>query len=267
MSVEFCLIPVDLAHQSGLHQLSPNVLVDESCLTCLITQEQTTFTKSAPVVICYVFCNRCNIRNPSTATRSISDKEIKEVIPADFFRRDLFYFLLCPLYKERVLLINQRGVIVSLWLLLVLLQRCFLKQFSCSFFNRSKNPTSTIRLQSLLYHFIVNFVSFVLTVNNLLWCLLGKYFSSDKVLNWPYSLFSKSSSSNFKASSSFNTCIPCQYTWGLLNWWCLPWELEKTNLYSSFLLVVVQVQVLQSNVNYGCSGFLLYFITHVLSSR
>ena len=155
MSVEFCLIPVDLAHQSGLHEPSPNVLVDESCLTCLITQEQTTFTKSAPVVICYVFCNRCNIRNPSTATRSISDKEIKEVIPADFFRRDLFYFL-CPLYKERVLLINQRGVIVILWLLLVLLQRCFLKQFSCSFFYRSKNPTSTIRLQ-----FIVNFVSFV----------------------------------------------------------------------------------------------------------
>ena len=40
-------------------------------------------------------------------------------LPADFYRTGRsFDFLLRPLYKERVLYIKQRGVIVSSWLLI-----------------------------------------------------------------------------------------------------------------------------------------------------
>ena len=55
-----------------------------------------------------------------------------------------------------------------------------LKQLSCSFFTGAKIPAGC---NHSFIIFIVNFVFILLTFNNLLWCLLWKYFSSDKVLN------------------------------------------------------------------------------------
>ena len=99
------------------------MMIVEQNFVLLSTDKQTVITKSAPVFICSAFCNRCNISDPSVATQTISDKEIKKVIPADFFRTGrIFYFCLCPLYKDCVLSFKQRGVIISSWLLMILLQ-------------------------------------------------------------------------------------------------------------------------------------------------
>ena len=54
--------------------------------------------------------------------------------------------------------------------------KVFLKKVELQPFYWGKNSNNTMRLQSLLYHFTVNFVSILLTVNNLLRCLLWKYF-------------------------------------------------------------------------------------------
>ena len=68
--------------------------------------------------------------------------------------------------------------------LTAVLLRCFLIQFSCSFFAiNAKNCNSNINLESFFYHLILNFASIFLTVNNLLWCLLWKHFSSDEFFN------------------------------------------------------------------------------------
>ena len=99
--------------------------------------------------------NRCNIRNSSTATQSISNKEMEEL------------------------------------------------QLFCS----SNNFSSTIKLQSLFYHLIVNFVFIFLPVNNLLSCILWNNFLVTKFLMWWYCLFSKPSSCDFKISSSFTIHI------------------------------------------------------------
>ena len=85
----------------------------EQNFVLLSIHKQTEFNKLAPVFICSFFYNRCNIPNPSTATQSISDKEIEEVIPAKLFRTDRsFDFPFCPLFIERVLSIEKRAVTV-----------------------------------------------------------------------------------------------------------------------------------------------------------
>ena len=70
-------------------------------------------------------------------------------------------------------------------------KKVFLKAVKLQLFYWSKNSSSNIRLQWLLYHFIENFVPTLLTVNNFLWCLLWKYFCSDKVLLNPVGATSK----------------------------------------------------------------------------
>ena len=120
-----------------------------------------------------------------------------------------FDFLFCPLYKERILSIEERDAVVQSvshdleitaiflqtlasslsWTkqsfnLTAVLLRCFLIQLSCSFFDVSaKNCNSNINLESLFYHLILNFAAVFLTVNNLLWCLLRKHFSSVEFFN------------------------------------------------------------------------------------
>ena len=149
-----------------------------------------------------------------------------------------WFFFASTAERERILSVKQRDVVVqpfSLYLeiiviflqtfglslswtmrsvnLTAVLPRCFLIQLSCCFFAVStKTCNSMISLQSLLYHLILNFVSIPLTANNLLWCLLRKYFSSDEVFNWWYCLFSKLSWCDFKTSSSFNIRISCRCT-------------------------------------------------------
>ena len=78
---------------------------------------------SAPSSAINVTYQTCQLQHSQFQIRSISDKEIEEVIPADFFRTDRsFDFSLCRLYKERVLSIKQCVVIVSSSLLMILLQ-------------------------------------------------------------------------------------------------------------------------------------------------
>ena len=53
------------------------------------------FTKSAPVFICSVFCNRCNIPNLPTATQSIWDRRLKSSYQYVFLEQTKVLISLC----------------------------------------------------------------------------------------------------------------------------------------------------------------------------
>lgn len=145
----------------------------------LFAHKHTAFTKSAPVFIIFVFCISCNIPNLSTASQSITDKKIEEVIPA--VRRFYFPMAACDLiainflwfgnnchFPPNISIISQQNYVIFQFNMCY--TRLFLETVSLQLFYWSKLFNSIIRLQEPLYHLIVNFVAILLTVNYLLWC-------------------------------------------------------------------------------------------------